>query len=256
MTTYPGGKNGSGVYQRIINLMPPHAVYVEPFLGGGAILRHKQPAPISSIAIDIDTAVIKAFTAHIPNLQLICGDAIEHLDYMKVLARPDTLIYCDPPYLMSTRSSQRPYYDHEFASEEEHIRLLRILRGLPCMVMISGYASTLYDHHLAGWRVETFQAMTRSGHTATEHVWLNFPEPMELHDYRWLGDTFRKRERIKRKQARWRARLASMDSQERYALLSVLGNLRPASSDMAWMANIDIFDDVAGGIAKTGESTR
>jgi site-specific DNA-adenine methylase len=42
--TYPGGKNGSGVYQQIINQIPPHEIYVEPFLGGGAILRMKKPA--------------------------------------------------------------------------------------------------------------------------------------------------------------------------------------------------------------------
>ena len=32
--TYPGGKSSAGVYQKIINLMPPHEVYIEPFLGG------------------------------------------------------------------------------------------------------------------------------------------------------------------------------------------------------------------------------
>jgi hypothetical protein len=41
---YAGGKNGAGVYQTIINLMPPHDVYIEPFLGGGAIMRQKRPA--------------------------------------------------------------------------------------------------------------------------------------------------------------------------------------------------------------------
>ena len=36
--TYPGGKSGSGVYQQLINLMPPHKIYIEAFLGGGAIM--------------------------------------------------------------------------------------------------------------------------------------------------------------------------------------------------------------------------
>jgi hypothetical protein len=55
--SYPGGKNGAGVYQTIINLMPPHPVYIEPFLGGGAILRLKQPAALN-IGIDLDAAAI------------------------------------------------------------------------------------------------------------------------------------------------------------------------------------------------------
>ena len=36
---YPGGKNGAGVYQTLINLIPPHDTYIETYLGGGAIMR-------------------------------------------------------------------------------------------------------------------------------------------------------------------------------------------------------------------------
>jgi len=39
---YPGSKGG--VYQRLINLMPPHEVYIETHLGGGAVIRKKKPA--------------------------------------------------------------------------------------------------------------------------------------------------------------------------------------------------------------------
>lgn len=58
--TYPGGKAASGTYQQIINLIPPHRVYIEPFLGGGAIARAKRPAAIN-ILIDLDPAAIAAF---------------------------------------------------------------------------------------------------------------------------------------------------------------------------------------------------
>ena len=32
----------------------------------------------------------------------------------------------------------------------------------------------------------------------TEYLWCNYPAPMALHDYRYLGKDFRERERIKR----------------------------------------------------------
>ena len=53
---YPGGKGISGVYQRLINEIPPHRVYIEPYLGGGALMRYKLPAEIN-IGLDVDPAV-------------------------------------------------------------------------------------------------------------------------------------------------------------------------------------------------------
>jgi hypothetical protein len=34
-------------------------------------------------------------------------------------------------------------------------------------------------------------------------VWMNFPEPAELHDYRFLGEDYRERQDIKRQRERW-----------------------------------------------------
>lgn len=50
------------MYQKIINLMPPHDTYVETHLGGGSIMRHKKPAR-QNIGIDIDPKVIRAWKA-------------------------------------------------------------------------------------------------------------------------------------------------------------------------------------------------
>jgi DNA adenine methylase len=47
-----------------------------------------------------------------------------------------------------------------------------------------------------------------------------------LHDYRYLGDDFRERERIKRKTKRWTAKLQSMPILERQALLSAIDVVR------------------------------
>src|SRR4030095_15441759 len=61
---YPGGKGGAGVYQTIINGMPRHEVYVEPFLGGGAVMAAKRPACLN-IGVDLDAEVIAQARARI-----------------------------------------------------------------------------------------------------------------------------------------------------------------------------------------------
>jgi hypothetical protein len=89
--TYPGGKSGAGVYQQIINQIPPHRVYIEPFLGRGAVLLHKRPA-IVSIGIDSDTAVCNWWeTGRLigdidqPGVTIICDDAISFLPLEKAV---------------------------------------------------------------------------------------------------------------------------------------------------------------------------
>lgn len=217
---YPGGKAGDGVFQKIINQMPPHRVYIEAFLGGGAVLLKKRPA-IFSIGIDVDAEVIEAF-AEIKtyDVELWNTDAVTWL--RNYLYKGDELVYADPPYLMSTRSCQQDYYAHEFASEEEHAALLAVLKSLPCYVMLSGYWSDLYARELRDWRHISYLSRTRGSRTAREFLWMNYPEPFELHDYQYLGENFRERERIKRKKGRWAARLASMPALERYAILDVI----------------------------------
>jgi len=226
---YPGGKNGSGVYQTIINQIPPHETYIEPFLGSGAILRMKRPSTLT-IAIDIDSAVIESFTARsIPQgTTLIVGDAVLLLRAMEW--EGNEFIYVDPPYLMETRSTKGKIYRCEFSTRKQHLELLTLLRAIPPRVdiMISGYPNALYDDELHGWRTLEFQAMTRGAKAATEKLWMNYPQPVLLHDYRYLGKDFRERERIKRKQIRWRKRLDRMDTLERTALLSAIQDLREA----------------------------
>jgi len=188
--------------------------------GGGSILKLKRPA-IASIGVDSDEHVVNDWLGQAPACcTVIHGDAISFLrgyDW-----RGDELVYCDPPYLIETRSCQRPLYRHEF-TEEQHIELLRLIKCLPCMVMISGYYSELYATALNRWRAARFTTTTRGGNIAEEWVWMNFPPPLELHDYRYLGRNFRERERIKRKKLRWLNRLHRMDSLERHAIMMAIG---------------------------------
>ena len=214
---YPGGKGA--VYQQLINLMPPHEVYIETHLGGGAVMRHKRPAS-SNIGIEKDPRIIALWEKNQPlSFKLVNDDAYNFLSNYKYTG--SELVYCDPPYLQSTRKArERKLYKYDY-SYHEHSMLLKLLLSLPCKVMISGYESVLYKEMLKDWYTHTFQAVCHNG-MGIEWVWMNYPTPLELHDYHYLGDTFRERERIKRKTNRWVANLKSMPVLERQALLSAM----------------------------------
>ena len=259
--TYPGGKNGAGTYQKIINLMPVHTVYIEPFLGSGAIMRRKRPA-ILNIGIDVDAEAVTAVSADIAKSNgvrsrtvarsrivfpggagscaaptstiatfcdrvlasrfcFLCEDALDWLAEFKPEGRE--LIYLDPPYLMETRRSG-PLYKFEMTTHQ-HRWLLVLIQRIKCRVMISGYWSRLYATALRGWNSIRFMSMTRGGTPAEEWVWFNYPWPVDLHDYRYLGNSFRERERIKRRIVRWKGRLGRMDRLERQALLGAIGEV-------------------------------
>lgn len=200
--------------------MPPHRVYVELFLGSGAILRNKRPAEVS-IGIDIDERVVTSWRGGTTaQTDIQHGDAFDFLRLYKF--DRNHLVYADPPYLPSTRRKAK-VYRHEL-TEADHVRLLEMLVRLPCDVMISGYPSDLYDGLLCGWKRTEFQAGSQVG-LRREVIWHNFEAPAVLHDYRHLGDTFRERERLKRKVSRWRRRLEVMPDGERQALLAAIEDL-------------------------------
>jgi site-specific DNA-adenine methylase len=231
---YNGGKNGAGVYQKIISMMPQHKVYIECFLGSGAILRNKKPAEMQ-FGIDLDDLLIinwmRSNYYAVENLKLFSQNVIDWLSGWYVSCNhwnfepQEVLIYCDPPYLKSVRKSKHRLYKFEFWTEEDHRQLLEILLTLKSNVMISGYDSPLYNDLLNEWRKETFSTSNRAGQKTIETVWMNFQPPAQLHDYQYLGADFRERERIKRKKLRWKNRLEKMDYLERNALIETIREL-------------------------------
>ena len=63
--SYPGGKAGAGVYQKLINLMPQHSTYIEPFLGHGAVLLRKRPARLN-IGVDLYDQAVQKVRSRLP----------------------------------------------------------------------------------------------------------------------------------------------------------------------------------------------
>jgi|SRR5689334_21883050 len=296
---YPGGKNSGGAYQKIINQIPPHTRYIEPFAGHAAVCRHKRPS-LETYLIDADEHTIEdlknlliqagwffssynlyATQLTLTDLTPIAGDRRQfqrllprvpdetpemtstaasksasgslgftfgalddrepssptvftlHLEVNNALQWLRTFpftggefVYLDPPYLDSTLKG-RSRYRKQFGSEEQHEELLSLILSIPAMIAISGYGSKMYDDYLTrnGWRNLHWRAYTRGG-SAVEQVWFNYPEPVELHDYRYVGENKRERTAFKRLQSRWVNRLERMPRVKRQALLSAMAQFR------------------------------
>ena len=211
---YFGSKATAGLCQPLIALMPPHSVYIETHLGGGAIMQRK-PAALRNIGIDLNGRALSEFRCGYP-VELVHGCCHRFLrDYP---FDGTELVYSDPPYLHSTRKSARRYR-HDY-DDGDHEALLALLRSLPCAVMVSGYPSAFYDERLADWRSRSLQVMNQAG-VVTEKVWFNF-EPDRVHWARYAGRNFTHRQSVKRKAHNWGRRYRAMPPAERLAVLSAL----------------------------------
>jgi len=217
---FSGGKGIT--FKRLVNRMPPHEVFIETHLGGGAVIRNKRPSR-RNIGIEIDPKVlVKWGEEEKRGIEIIQGDGVSFLKEYPFIG--NEMVYCDPPYLRDTRRRKRKFYIYEYTFEQ-HVELLEIIKTLPCMVMISGYESDLYKEMLNDWHVHKFNSKTHAG-VASEWVWMNYSPPVQLHDYRYLGDNFREREKIKLKKENWINKLKSLPVLERQALLYAIDTVK------------------------------
>lgn len=229
---YYGGK--IGLAGEIVRLMPAHRVYIEPFLGSGAVLFAKPPSRIE-IVNDLDDRVVTFFrvlrdrpedlelacrltpyargeweTAEAPTeddveiarrfwcrvtqsfgktagtstgwsvttarsqsvartarsqlgrfravadrLASVVIERCDAADLVARLATPDSVVYCDPPYVARTRRRGRGsrYSDYrvDMGDEDAHRRLADVLRATPATVLLSGYHGPLYDELYGDW---------------------------------------------------------------------------------------------------------
>jgi DNA adenine methylase len=137
--------------------------------------------------LDSYTGRIAAAAARIRGVSLECKPAAELIG---LYGRHEAnLLYVDPPYLESVRKkcsggrSRGPSYAHEVRTDLEHQLLLEALLGCSAAVVLSGYASGLYDQMLAGWARMELAAYTGNGgedRERVEVVWSNRPLPQGL----------------------------------------------------------------------------
>jgi DNA adenine methylase len=110
----------------------------------------------------------------IRRVQIICQsafDAIPRFDHK------EGLIYCDPPYVHSTRTDTKAYRME--MDDKQHRDLAALLGKCKAKVIVSGYPSKLYneiyaDWHRVGFDIANHAAGGRSKTRATECLWMNF----------------------------------------------------------------------------------
>lgn len=111
----------------------------------------------------------------------LMGVVIENRDANLVMQNYDTLDtlhFVDPPYVHVTRSRHRGKnstthgYKHEM-SDEDHRSLAGVLHGLTGLVLLSGYASSLYDELYPDWQRLELKTMADGAKKRTECLWFN-----------------------------------------------------------------------------------
>lgn len=135
--------------------------------GRGATLRntgwrfYRNPAGSSYSMPDYLTAYaerVPPAAARLHGVSLECRDA---LDVIRDYGRHDqVLLYCDPPYLGSTRATN---YRHEMTAAADHAALADVLHDCSVAVVLSGYDSELYGDLYSDWHRVDCPAWTGNG---------------------------------------------------------------------------------------------
>jgi site-specific DNA-adenine methylase len=173
ISTSYGGKGSSGTFQKIINCIRPHDTLIISFLGNCSLTR-KMRWTAQVIANDLDPFIIDQWReANLgPQLDLYNLPALDFLaTVLKLPNLGQVVIYCDPPYPLESRRSQREVYKFEM-TDRDHQEFLTAVRLLRVDCLISTYPNDLYALELGHWERTEFQSQTRAG-LATEWLFYN-----------------------------------------------------------------------------------
>lgn len=96
------------------------------------------------------------------------------LDVIRLYDSPDTLFYCDPPYVHSSRGDPKAYGFE--MKDVEHRELAKILTRCKASVALSGYRCDLMDTLYKAWR--RVDAPPKRCHSIKkirqEALWMNY----------------------------------------------------------------------------------
>ena len=98
------------------------------------------------------------------------------LDVIDAHDSPETLHYVDPPYVWSTRTGSpgqdKRSYRYEM-DDAAHRELAGVLHSVEGRVVISGYASGLYDELYSDWRIVRKKALADQAARRIECLWIS-----------------------------------------------------------------------------------
>lgn len=208
--SYPGRKAGSGVWQQIISQIPMCDIFVEVMAGSGFL---------SSKLTGLAAAVVT-------NDYKVLGGIQENLHYISCVAKYDctadkkVVFYFDPPYMFSSRKSQRPLYTFEW-NDNDHVEFLTMVHTVKSNCMISHYPCSLYNEMLKDWRYISYTAPTHGGHV-TEGLWMNYDHPKVLLIADHAGTDHTNRQGLKRKVNRLHNKIMALPAHEKAAIFTAL----------------------------------
>jgi DNA adenine methylase len=98
------------------------------------------------------------------------------LDVIRLYDSPQTLFYCDPPYVHSTRGDAKAYR-HEM-TDDEHIALASVLNSVQAKVALSNYDCQLLNDIYCPPRWRKLKCPARTNHATkgqrAEVLWTNY----------------------------------------------------------------------------------
>jgi site-specific DNA-adenine methylase len=218
LKNYPGNKSIEGLYQWIINRIPPHKKYYELFAGSAQIAR-RLPDTAAKVLVDCDPHIAKLLEKELGNEMTVINSYAENwLTMLPLRACKDTFVYMDPPYMIDCIPSGKKLYRHSM-SDIDHEQILAVASKVKYNCMISHPSCEIYNDMLKGWTKE-HKIVRYHTRTAKEWIYYNYPKPQVLHTYKYVGNDCWDRQRIKRKIERLTNKLIELPALERNAVIS------------------------------------